>query len=222
MAAGSDPIQQRDRITTAALFAPALAVYVATASAHLVGGDNAELVTIFAAGGVAHPSGYPLYCILLRLCAWMPGGAVLGSARVSAVLGALSVAALYRACRAWGASPAASLVATASYALSPLAWRLSTQAEVFALNALFASLLLYAASPGPAATMAPAPRAILLAALAGLAYSDHPTIVLLAPIGILATTRALTQSRRRLRLRVALLAMAAFGAGLLPISIAMR
>ena len=34
------------------------------------------------------------------------------------------------------------MVSTASYAFSPLAWRLATQAEVFALNALFAALLL--------------------------------------------------------------------------------
>src|SRR5580700_5830710 len=127
----------------ALLFALVLATYLATSSAHLAGGDNAEFVTIFANGGVAHPSGYPLYCILLRLCAWMPGGPVLGSSRVSAVIGALSVAALQRACRAWAASPAASLVAAMAYALSPLAWRLATQAEVFALNALLASLLLY-------------------------------------------------------------------------------
>jgi hypothetical protein len=156
----------------AALFAAAFATYFATASAHLVGGDNAEFVTIFANGGVAHPSGYPLYCILLRLCTWMPGGAVLGSSRVSAVLGSLSIAMLYRACRAWGASPGASLIATASCALSPLAWRLATMAEVFALNAFLASLILYFTAPG--VTVAPLRRALLLAVLAGLAISSRP------------------------------------------------
>jgi Protein of unknown function (DUF2723) len=199
-------------LTAGAIFAVGLAVYFATSSAYLVGGDNAEFVTIFAMGGVAHPSGYPLYCILLRLCAWMPGGAVLGSSRVTAVIGALSVATLYRACRAWGASPAASLIAASFYAVSSLAWRLATQAEVFALNALFASLLLYLAAPG--VSVAPAWRAPLLAGVAGLAFSNHQTIVLLAPIGILATARALLASPRRVH--VGLLAVVSFFAGLLP------
>ena len=78
-----------DRIRAAAMFGVALTVYFPTSSAHLVGGDNAEFVTIFGWGGVAHPSGYPLYSILLRLLSWMPGGAVLGSSRVSAIISAL-------------------------------------------------------------------------------------------------------------------------------------
>jgi hypothetical protein len=203
---------RRDRRTAYGLFAAALAAYFATSSTHLAGGDNAEFVTIFAGGGVAHPSGYPLYCILLRLFAWMPGGPVLGSSRATAVLGALAIAVLYRACRAWGASASASVLAVASYALSPVAWRLATEAEVFALNALFGSLLLWAAAPGVA--MAPALRAVVLAGLAGLALSNHLTIVLLAPIGLFASYHALVASRSRVR--VAIVAVAAFGAGLLP------
>jgi hypothetical protein len=142
----------------------------------------------------------------------MPGGPVLASSRVTAVIGAFSVGVLHRACRAWGASSSASLVAAASYALSPLAWRLATEAEVFALNSLFASLLLFAAAPG--LMMAPVTRVLLLAGLAGLALSNHMTIVLLAPIGLLATIQALLASQSRAR--VALLAALSFGAGLLP------
>ncbi len=203
---------RRQLFVAVAFFAVVLATYLATSSAHLGGGDNAEFVTIFARGGVAHPSGYPLYCILLRLCAWMPGGPVLGSSRVTAILGALSVAALHRACRAWGASPSASLIGAAWYALSPLAWRLATEAEVFALNALFASLLLWAAGPG--LRIAPARRLHLLAGLAGLALSNHLTIVLLAPVGVLATIRAFRSCQSRARM--ALVAVCCFGAGLLP------
>ena len=215
---------RRDRRTACGLFAAALAAYFATSSRHLAGGDNAEFVTIFAAGGVAHPSGYPLYCILLRLFAWMPGGPVLGSSRATAVLGALAVVVLYRACLAWGASGTASLVAAASYALSPVAWRLATEAEVFALNALFGSLLLWAAAPrvvmasavatSPGVATSPAVRVVVLAGLAGLALSHHLTIVLLAPIGLFATYHALISSRPPAR--VAVLAVAAFAAGLLP------
>ena len=195
-----------------ALLAVALATYLATSSAHLAGGDSAEFVTIFAKGGVAHPSGYPLYCLLLRLCAGMPGGPILGSSRVSAIIGALSIAAVYRACRAWGASQGAALVAAAAYAVGPVAWRLATEAEVFALNALLAALLLWVAAPR--VSMAPATRVVVLAGLAGLALSNHLTIVLLAPIGLFAAFHALRASA--LRVRTAFSATAAFGAGLLP------
>jgi hypothetical protein len=217
-------LDRRGRRTACGLFAVAFATYFATSSAHLAGGDNAEFVTIFASGGVAHPSGYPLYCILLRLFAWMPGGPVLGSSRATAVLGALAVVVLYRACLAWGASGTASLVAAASYALSPVAWRLATEAEVFALNALFGSLLLWAAAPGivmapavatsPGVATSPAVRVVVLAGLAGLALSNHLMIVLLAPVGLYATYHALIASRSRAR--VAVLGVAAFAAGLLP------
>lgn len=201
-----------DRRAAYALFAAVLVTYFATSSTHLAGGDNAEFVTIFVKGGVAHPSGYPLYCILLRLFAWMPGGPVLGSSRVTAIIGAFSVAALYRACRAWGGSSSASLVAAAAYAFSPVAWRLATEAEVFTLNALFASLLLWTAAPS--LVMAPATRICVLAGLAGLALSNQLTIVLLAPVGLLAVFHALRASKSRLR--TALWGVSSFGAGLLP------
>ncbi|MGH7434124.1 MAG: protein O-mannosyl-transferase family [Polyangiaceae bacterium] len=201
-----------DRMVACALFALALATYFATSSSHLAGGDSAEFVTIFAKGGVAHPSGYPLYCLLLRLCAWMPGGPILGASRVTAIVGAFSVAALYRACRAWGSSRGAAAVAAAAYGVSPLAWRLATEAEVFALNALLAALLLWAAAPR--LSMPPATRVVSLAGLAGLALSNHLTIVLLGPIGLFAAFHALRASA--FRARTALSSAAAFGAGLLP------
>jgi hypothetical protein len=131
---------------------------------------------------------------------------------VTAVIGALSVAALYRACRAWGGSQSAAWVAAAAYAVSPVAWRLATEAEVFALNALFASLLLWATAPRFA--LAPPRRVVVLAGLAGLALSNHLTIAFLAPVGLVAAFHGLRGSS--LRVRTAISAAAAFGAGLLP------
>ena len=120
--------------------------------------------------------------------------------------------AVYRACRAWGASQGAGLVAAAAYAVGPVAWRLATEAEVFALNALLAALLLWVSAPR--VSMAPATRVVVLAGLAGISLSNHLTIVLLAPIGLFAAIHALRASA--LRVRTALSAAAAFGAGLLP------
>lgn len=205
-------VSPHERLLGGALFVTVLATYLLTASPYLGGGDNAEFVTIFARGGVAHPSGYPLYCVLLRLLSWMPGGPALGSARATAIIGAVSVIALYRACRAWGGSVAGAFVASGAYALSSLAWRLATEAEVFALEALFAAILLYLTAPRSGLT--PERRAVALAGAAGLALTDHLTIVLLAPVGIYATVQALRAVASPLK--TVTLAVLAFGAGLSP------
>ena len=42
----------------------ALVLYLWVAPPHIVDGDNAEFSTLGSIGGVAHPSGYPLYLTL--------------------------------------------------------------------------------------------------------------------------------------------------------------
>src|SRR5262249_15743297 len=49
----------------------ATAVYAAFASPYVVAPDNAEFATLGALGGVAHPSGYPLYVLWLRAWSWL-------------------------------------------------------------------------------------------------------------------------------------------------------
>jgi len=84
----------------------ALVVYVALAPPHVVAADNAEFATLGALGGAAHPSGYPLYVLWLRAWSWLPGTSPAHTAAIAtAILGALSIAVLHAACRAWGAPP---------------------------------------------------------------------------------------------------------------------
>jgi tetratricopeptide (TPR) repeat protein len=45
--------------------------YAATLAPTVVGGDSGELITAAVTLGVPHPSGYPLYCLLGRLFAWL-------------------------------------------------------------------------------------------------------------------------------------------------------
>lgn len=168
-------------------------VYVATAPRWILGGDNAELVTIFARGGVAHPPGYPLYEMMLRAFAWLPLDAPFGSAFVTALIGAASLVFLHAAAIAWGASRPSAAIATAVFAGSRLAWALSSSAEVFTLNVLVACLLVLAAAPG-----APArgwKRALGVSLAFGLGLSNHHSIVLLAPLAIYALVCALREDR---------------------------
>lgn len=186
-------------------------VYALSTPAWVLGGDNGEFVTLFARGGVAHPPGYPLYVMLLRAFAWLPMSAPRGAALVTVGVGALGVAMLFRACRAWGASASSAAIATAAFASSSLAWRLNSSAEVFGLNVLIACGFVAAAAPN-----APArgwKRVAQLALFAGLGLSNHHSIVLLLPLGLWAIGRGFREEERRWRCFAAGLA---FPLGLLP------
>lgn len=169
--------------------------YAATAPRGIVGGDNGEWSTMFATGGIAHPPGYPAYVLWLRLFRWLPAGTPAhGAALATVALAMIAVFALQRACFAWGASAISTALVSALYAFSPLAWKTGCQAEVFAMNAAFAAAIL--ALSAPASGVRAGKRVILLGAVAGLAVANHQSIVLLAPIGLVAAWRAARESNR--------------------------
>lgn len=189
----------------------ALIVYVALASPRIVDGDNAELATLGALGGRAHPSGYPLYVLWLRAWSWLPGATPAHTAAIAtAILGALTLVVLHAACRAWGARPIAATISVAILGAAPLVMRYHCQAEVFAMNGLVAALVLWlAAAGGP---LRGGWRGAALGLVAGLGLANHLTCVLVAPVGILGVVRAARESRPA-AYAVAILGLAV---GLLP------
>lgn len=203
-----------ERASVVATIVAIAAAYQATTARAVLGGDNAEFVTVAYEGGVAHPPGYPLATLLLRaMTAGASGeGAAHAAARATALVAALSIGAVYLASRALGASRAASVLAAAMLAATSVAWKIGTHAEVFPLNALLATtIVLVVVAERPARAGA---RAATLGLLAGLGLANHHSIVLLAPIGLYGLGRALVASKRR---ALAGLATAlAFGLGLSP------
>ena len=136
-------------------------IYYATMYRKIAGGDSGDLVSTSCALGVAHPPGYPLHTLLgavfLRLLPW--GTPAWRVNLVSVVAGAMAAAKVMRA-SLWMLREADSRVLSVeqraadphvtrwlavlgafSFALSPLVWRYSTHAEVFALNNLLAAWL---------------------------------------------------------------------------------
>jgi len=191
----------------------ALALYVAIAPAHIVDGDNAEFATLGAAGGAAHPTGYPAYLLWLRATAWLFGGVPAHTAAIAtAVLAAAQLVVLHAACRAWGARPAAASLAVAIYAAGPVVLRYSSEAEVFALNQLVVAAVVYlAAEAGP---LRGGWRVAALGLVAGLGVADHLTCVLAAPVGVLGAVRGVREAR--LRGAAAAAGVAALIAGVTP------
>ncbi|HEV7554945.1 MAG TPA: DUF2723 domain-containing protein [Kofleriaceae bacterium] len=171
----------------------AFVVYAWLASPSIVGNDNAEFSTLGAVGGMAHPSGYPIYVLWLRAMSWIPGTPAHAAAIATAMLGAAAVVVLHAACRAWGARSTAASVAVAVFASAPVVLRLHTEAEAFALNALVVATVLWlAAAAGP---LRGARRALALGLVAGLGLSGHLTCSLVAPVGLLGVLRGSRESR---------------------------
>ena len=192
----------------------ALVVYAWAAPTQIVDGDNAELSTLGAVGGAAHPPGYPLYVLYLRAMSWLPGATPAHTAALAtAILGAAAIVALHAACRAWGASAAAASLAAAIVAGSPIVLRLHTQAEVFALNHLLVALVLWLAAPGGPARGAR--RTLALAFVAGLGLANHHTCVLVAPVGIYGAIVGLREVAAR-RAAIAVGSLLALALGLAP------
>lgn len=179
----------RGRYAPLAVFAaaslPALAAYLATLAPGLAAGDSGELVTAAWTFGVAHPPGYPLY--VLAGGAWAHVLAIgnvawrlnLFSALAAAAACGVLALAVARASRA----PAAGVLAAWAYAFAAPVWKTAVVAEVFAPNALLASLALLALADADDAG-APASRArsrlLALVFLGVLALSLHHTLLLLA------------------------------------------
>ncbi len=167
------------------------AIYLAVACPFIVENDNAEFATLGAVGGVAHPSGFPLYVMWLRLWSWLPVDTAAHAAAIAtAILGALSVLVLHAAARAWGARPLSASVAAGIFAMAPLVLRYHTRAEVFALNNLVVACVVWlAATRGP---LHASWRAGALGLVAGLGLSNNLTCVLVAPLGLLGLVPSVT------------------------------
>lgn len=170
-----------------AVGASLLPVYLATLAPSItwanLGTDSGDLVTAAAVSGVAHPTGYPTYLLLVRLVQFVPLGTLAYRANLlSAFATALSsglicylVQAAYRGASVWG--QAGGVLAGLSFGLAPLVWSQAVIAEVYALHALFIVVLLLALLP---ANVTPAWDWLGGLAL-GLGLGNHLTLALLAP-----------------------------------------
>ncbi|MGA7741087.1 MAG: DUF2723 domain-containing protein [Polyangia bacterium] len=189
------------------------ALYIATLSPSVAGGDSGELTAAALTGGVPHPSGYPLFALLARFFAALPLGhspvwrVNLLSAVAMAVAGGLVCAVV----QSWTRNVAAGLVAAALFGTSPVVWSNATCAEVFGLNAMFVALGLYLWSRVERTLSRRDVFALLFAS--GLAMCNHHAFVFVgAPVAL----RSLWIMRRKLRARGVFLALGLGLLGLVP------
>ena len=208
---------KRAHLLDAALVTIAAGVlYFLTAARDIVVGDTPELITAATTLGIAHPPGYPLFTMLGHLFSLLPFGSIPFRVNLlSVVCDSLTVGVVYLIAVPLTGSRIAAAIAALILAVNPIFWEWSLAAEVFPLNNLLAAvlvLLFVSWHEQPERT------GLLIAAffVAGLASSNHQTIVLLAP----AFAVVLWRQRRILfaQSRILGIAVVAFAIGMLPYS----
>ena len=158
------------------------------------GADGGDLITAAANGGVAHPTGYPLYLLLARFFQSMPAGTLawrtnLMSAAFAAAAALLTYALVRREVdqAGMGSGWMAGLAAGVAAGLMPLLWSQAVITEVHVLQACLVALVFYL-SAGSWPERAQKPLDCLRGLVLGLGMGNHVTLLLLVPVVILASS----------------------------------
>lgn len=170
---------------TASLFVVLFAIYAWTACRTVGPGDSGELAVVMSTWGVAHAPGYPLLVLIGNLVAHLPhpGEPAFALNLLNAAFAALACSVLALAVATTTGRTAAGWVAGFALGTSQVFWDYALVVEVFALNALFAALLLYVVAHWLAGVERGAPPSWAPMAAAGIAttcLTHHATLVLLA------------------------------------------
>jgi hypothetical protein len=189
-------------------------LYVLTAARDIVVGDTPDFVAAALTLGVAHAPGYPLLTMIGHVLSWLPVGPAPFRVNLIAVLSdAAAIGVIFLTMTRLTTDRVAAGVAALLVATVPLVWRWSLEAEAFPLNNLLAAIVIYTLVRWEEQ---PARTAWLVAGAfaAGLALSNHMTIVLLGPAILLVVWR----QRAVLVARPAVVAICfmVVAAGLLP------
>ena len=143
------------------------------------GGDSGELIVAAHTLGISHPPGYPLHALLGHLFTWIPIGSIGWRVNLlSAVADAMAVTVLACTVAEWVESAWAGVLAGGLSAFSPGTWNYAVVAEVFALNNLLVSGVLYCSVR--LAKTSSIRWAYLAAFLMGLGVAHHHTLFLFA------------------------------------------
>src|SRR5947209_4345377 len=156
-------------------------LYFFTAARDIVVGDTPELITAAVTLGVAHPPSYPLFTMIGHVFSLIPFGSI--SFRVnllSVVCDSLTVGLVFLIAARLNRPRVACAIAALTLAVNPVFWEWSLAAEVFPLNNLLAAILVLLLVMWHEQ---PRNAKLLIGAffIAGLAFTNHQTIVLLAP-----------------------------------------
>src|SRR5512138_906209 len=117
------------------------------------GSDGGDLIAAAATGGVAHPSGYPLYLLLARLFQVIPIGTLAFRTNLLSATAITLAAILVFELTARSLSVSeeqpnwwAGLASAYAFGLAPLVWSQAVITEVYGVHILLVTIILFLAS----------------------------------------------------------------------------
>ena len=174
----------RSWLWPAAAFAVPLLLYSLTLAPTVTLEDSGSFITAARYLGVAHPSGYPLWCLIAHLFSWLPVGNVAWRINFcSAFFAAAACWLTYLIAYLLSARRAAALTSALVLGASLTLWTQAVIAEVYALNLFLVMLMIYLALRWRADRQWR--WLYLLVFCCGLSLSNHPMIVLVVPVVLL-------------------------------------
>jgi len=177
-----------DPIGSVASFLVPFLIYIFSIAPNVMPGDAGEFIVAINRFSLAHPPGYPLYMLLLKIWSVLPVNIGPDPLAVklnlfSAFTMALMCFFFYKTSRLITGSPAASLAAVLILAFSRTIWKFAVVTEVYSLHLLLIVLVLYGLA---LARVNKNPMGLVVTAFAfGLGLAHHHTIVLMLPLIII-------------------------------------
>jgi len=200
--------QHRNALAGIAALGLIFLAYLLTMPPDILPGDSGEFQALIPAGGVLHPSGYPLYQLLGQIeIVLLPLGSIAWRVTLLSALFATAAAGvamlLFREC---GLDTPLAVLGGGVLGLMPMLWRQAIIAEVYTLAVLLLLLVwlagcrLYHGKSG----------LLLLALLSGLAMSHHLILAAAVPWPFLALWRRREELRPKRILAAVLLFLTPF------------
>jgi 4-amino-4-deoxy-L-arabinose transferase-like glycosyltransferase len=142
-------ISRLDWVLSGLVFGLSILLYTRTLVTTLLFGDGGEFQVLGYTLGLGHPTGYPVYLLLLKPFTWLPIRDIAYRINLSsAVFGSLTLASVYLCSsillgsRRGFSTRLASLAGAVGLALTPLFWWHSVMAEVYTPATFFITLVL--------------------------------------------------------------------------------
>ncbi len=135
------------------IFLASFSLYLSTISPGIYFGDTGELIAMSHTLGIPHPTGFPLYIMLLKIFMLIPAGnTAFVSAVMSAIFGALVPVFVYLTARKMLKSESKedqkisdipAVIPAVLIMFSYTLWSQTSSARVYTINAFFITLMLY-------------------------------------------------------------------------------
>ena len=204
-------LSRSDYLTAAFVALAAMAVYLLTLGPTVTGEDAGELVTAAYTLGIAHPPGYPIWCLLGKLFTTiLPFGTV--AWRINFMSAFFATATVFMVCVLvikLTRNRLAAIAAALAFAFSSEFWEQSVIAEVYTLNAFFIALcvlLLFLWHETRKNHLL-----LILAFVYGLSLCNHNTMILMGPVFLAYILYIDREPLRRRKLYVAMLVLFMLG-----------